>query len=67
LDTADKYDGIMRTKVSAGKVIRIGRDVRIFIIFIGAITNQVMFMLGFLALLTNIENIRRLSICSKNE
>jgi len=62
--TADKYDGFMRTKVSAGKVIRIGRDVRIFIIFIGAITNQVMFILGFLALLTNIENIRRLCICS---
>jgi len=65
--TADKFDGFMRTKVSAGKVIRIGRDVRMFIIFIGAITNQVMFMLGFLALLTNIENIRRLGICSKNE
>lgn len=65
--TADKYDGLMRTKVSAGKVIRIGRDVRIFIVFIGAITNQVMFVLGFIALLTNIENIRRIIICSKNE
>ena len=65
--TADKHDGLMRTKVSAGKVIRLGRDVRIFIVFIGAITNQVMFVLGFIALLTNIENIRRIIICSKNE
>ncbi|MCK5013432.1 MAG: NTP transferase domain-containing protein [Candidatus Omnitrophica bacterium] len=62
--TADKYDGLMKSKFSTRKTFRIGRDIRMFIVFIGAITNQVMFTLGFLALLTNIENIRRLCICS---
>ncbi len=65
--TADKYDGLMKVKFSTRKTFRIGRDVRMFIIFIGTITNQVMFILGFIALLTNIENIRRMVICSKNE
>jgi len=65
--TADKYDGLMKTKFSSRKSFRIGRDVRIFIIFIGAITNHVMFVLGFIALLMNIETVRRIVICAKNE
>jgi len=65
--TADKYDGLMKSKFSTRKTFRLGRDVRIFIIFIGAITNHVMLVLGFIALLMNIETVRRIFICSKNE
>ena len=65
--TADKYDGLMKVKCSTYKTFRMGRDVRMFIIFIGAITNQVMFVLGFIALLMNVETARRIVICSKNE
>ena len=65
--TADKYDGLMKVKFSTRKTFRMGRDVRMFIIFIGMITNQVMFTLGFIALLMNVETARRIVICSKNE
>ena len=65
--TADKYDGLMKVKFSTRKTFRMGRDVRMFIIFIGTITNQVMFVLGFIALLMNVETARRIVICSKNE
>ena len=42
--------------------IRVGRDMRLFIIFVGALLNQLFFTLILLALLTNIESIRRLFI-----
>ena len=44
------------------KSLRVGRDIRLFIIFVGALLNQLLFTLIFLALLTNIESIRRLFI-----
>ena len=66
--TADKYDGLMKKLLGEEKsYFRIGRDVRMFIVFIGAIVNQAFLTLLFLALLMNIENIRRVVVCYKSE
>ncbi len=66
--TADKYDGLMKRKLGPGKYyLRLGRDVRMFIIFIGALINQPLFALVFIALLMNAENVRRIFLLYKNE
>ena len=65
--TADKYDGLMKRKLRPGKYyFRMGRDVRIFIIFLGALINQPLLILVTIALLTNTENIRRIVVLYKN-
>lgn len=65
--TADKYDGIMKKKIAPGKhYFRIGRDVRMFIIFLGALVNQPLLVLFVIAILMNVENIRRIIIFYKN-
>ncbi len=64
--TADKYDNLMKEKIY-NSTIRIGRDLRIFIIFIGAILNQVILTLAILGILMNMEVIRRIWICYCNE
>ncbi len=65
--TADKYDGSMRKKLGYGEFyFRMGRDIRMFIIFLGALANQPFFTLAMIALVTNIENIRRIFILYKN-
>jgi len=61
--TADKYDRLMRDRIIHGKVPRLGRDVRVFLIFLGAIFNQVPLTLALIALVMNIETIRRVIIC----
>ena len=64
--TADKYDSYLIKKLKTSKFTwRMGRDVRIFIIFLGSVTNQVLIALTILALLTNLEVIRRVYIISK--
>jgi len=61
--TADKYDGLMKKNLIPGKhYFRIGRDVRIGIIFIGTLINQPALILFVIAFLMNIENIRRILI-----
>jgi CDP-L-myo-inositol myo-inositolphosphotransferase len=66
--TADKYDGFMKRKLEAGKqYFRIGRDVRVFIVFLGAILNQPLLILVIIALSMNIENIRRIVVLYKSE
>jgi len=66
--TADKYDGLMKKLLGEEKnYFRMGRDVRMFVVFIGAIVNQAFLTLLFLALLMNIENIRRVIVCYKSE
>ncbi len=59
--TADKYDNLMyKRSKSGGKAgLRLGRDVRVFLIFIGALTNMVLPVLLLIALLMNIEVVRR--------
>ena len=65
--TADKYDGLMQKKLKSGKhYFRLGRDVRIFIIFLGALVNQPLLILILIAFMTNAENVRRVLILYKN-
>jgi CDP-L-myo-inositol myo-inositolphosphotransferase len=61
--TADKYDQLMRDRFSLAKGLRLGRDVRIFLIFLGAISNQVFPTLVVIAVIMNIETVRRVFIC----
>ena len=64
--TADKYDGLMKKNLTRGKhYFRIGRDVRIGIIFIGTLINQPALVLFIVAFLMNTENIRRILIFYK--
>ncbi|MEE9175894.1 MAG: sugar phosphate nucleotidyltransferase [Thermodesulfobacteriota bacterium] len=76
--TADKYDGLMKKKIgSKGHYFRMGRDVRIFIIFLfimlnirflflGEILNLPFLAILLIALLMNTENIRRVVVLYKN-
>ena len=65
--TADKYDGFMKRKLGLGEhYFRMGRDVRMFIIFIGALINQPYLVLIIIAVLMNMENIRRIVVLSKD-
>jgi CDP-L-myo-inositol myo-inositolphosphotransferase len=65
--TADKYDGLMQKKLKLGMhYFRMGRDVRIFIIFLGAIINIPLITLSAIAILMNAENIRRVLLLYKN-
>lgn len=59
--TADKYDGLMHDRISHR--FRVGRDVRVFLIFLGAIFNQPFWTLVIIAAVMNIETIRRLIVC----
>jgi CDP-L-myo-inositol myo-inositolphosphotransferase len=66
--TADKYDGLMKKNLTRGKhYFRIGRDVRIGIIFIGTLINKPALVLFVIAFLMNIENIRRILIFYKKK
>ncbi|MFQ5880997.1 MAG: NTP transferase domain-containing protein [Candidatus Methylomirabilales bacterium] len=66
--TADKYDGLMKRKLEPGKhYFRIGRDLRMFIIFLGGLANQPLLILVLNAVLMNAENIRRIVLVYKNE
>ena len=60
--TSDKYDSIFRKKLVCQKELRMGRDVRLFIIFIGVLSNQVLLTLAILAVITNFESVRRLVV-----
>ena len=62
--TADKYDKLMKNRIQTG--VRMGRDVRVFLIFLGAILNQAYPVLIVIAVLMNLETIRRIVIC-KND
>ncbi len=76
--TADKYDGSMKKIIGPkGHYFRMGRDVRIFIIFLFVILNIPFLFLGkvvnlpflailLIAILMNTENIRRVVVLYKN-
>jgi len=61
--TADKYDRLMRASVESGKRIRIGRDMRVFLIFLCAVCNQPLVALLIIAVLMNAETLRRVLVC----
>ena len=61
--TADKHDSLMRDRIIHGKGLRMGRDIRVFLIFLGAVFNQAYLTLVVIAVVMNIATIRRLIIC----
>ncbi|MFW9997813.1 MAG: DUF4202 family protein [Candidatus Odinarchaeota archaeon] len=66
--TAIKNDELIKQQVSTGKTsLRWGRDSRMFMIFIGAITNQIFLVLVILALAGNIAAIERLIVIFRYE
>ena len=61
--TADKYDAIYIKKgKTKGFKVRIGRDTRLFLLMIGALTGQIFYTLIVIGILTNFESIRRLAL-----
>ncbi len=73
--TADKYDRLMYTRIMDGtdgmdgraNIFRLGRDVRVFLIMIGALTDQVFLVLTSLAFMMNGEVLRRIWVCREAE
>jgi hypothetical protein len=77
--TADKYDNMLRKHFKIKRYnVRIGRDLRIFIIFLLAILNLFfsvfidevflpLLSLLLIAIITNTENIRRMTVVYKEE
>jgi len=63
--TADKYDGLMAQRLQGAAYFRLGRDVRVFVIFLGAVLNQPLFTLGVVAVVMNVEVVRRIVICMR--
>ncbi len=59
--TADKYDGRMRAR--GGARFRLGRDVRVFIVFLAAVTQLVLPALALIAAVMNAETLRRIWVC----
>ena len=64
--TADKYDSLMRNSIRHRKGFRLGRDSRIFLIFLAALLNQPILALVAIAAVMNFEAIRRVIICRDN-
>ncbi|MFB3135554.1 MAG: NTP transferase domain-containing protein [Rhodospirillales bacterium] len=60
--TADKYDWLMARKLQGSPYLRLGRDVRVFTIFLGALFNLPLLTLGVIALATNAEVVRRILV-----
>ncbi len=62
--TADKHDSLMRERIRAGgrTGLRMGRDVRVFLIFLGAATNMVLPVLVIIAVVMNLETLRRVMV-----
>ena len=65
--TADKYDKLMEAKFSQGRSIRLGRDVRVLLIAVGAVCNLALAPLIVLAILMNLETVRRVVVCYRHE
>ena len=63
--TADKYGGFMARRLHGVSYFRVGRDVRVFVIFLGALLNLPLVTLGFVALVMNVEVVRRIMICRR--
>ncbi len=62
--TADKFDNLMRERIRVGGKagLRMGRDVRVFLIFLGAAANIVLPVLVLIAVVMNVETLRRIMI-----
>jgi CDP-L-myo-inositol myo-inositolphosphotransferase len=62
--TADKYDRLMEARFARGQGIRIGRDVRVFMVSLGALCNLPFLTLSLLAGLMNLETVRRVVVAT---
>jgi hypothetical protein len=60
MDGTDGMDG-------RANIFRLGRDVRVFLIMIGALTDQVFLVLTSLAFMMNGEVLRRIWVCREAE
>ncbi|MFQ5708829.1 MAG: CDP-alcohol phosphatidyltransferase family protein [bacterium] len=61
--TAFGYDTLLKKELTRQPpYLRLGRDVRLFIIFLGALFNQLFYTLALLATVTNAEALRRLFV-----
>ena len=60
--TADRYDGLMKARFQRGKAlgIRVGRDLRVLLIALGAVFNLPFVALSLLAAVMNTETVRRI-------
>ena len=65
MDQADKYDGMMAQRLQRDSYFRLGRGVRVFLIFLGAVSNQPLFTLAVVALVMNVEVVRRIVISGR--
>ena len=65
--TADKYDLLMSRQIRQGKELRVGRDIRVFIIFLGAVLHIPFWSLLLIAVMMNLETIRRIIVCRNYE
>ncbi|MFQ5672693.1 MAG: CDP-alcohol phosphatidyltransferase family protein [Nitrospinales bacterium] len=65
--TADKYDSLMLRRLHDSNPFRLGRDSRVFLIFLGCLVNQAYWTLAVIALLMNAETLRRIIICGSHE
>jgi len=65
--TADKYDGLMRSRFQQGETvgIRIGRDLRVLVIALGAVFNLPYLALSLIAVVMNYETVRRIITASR--
>jgi CDP-L-myo-inositol myo-inositolphosphotransferase len=63
--TADKYDGLMARRTAGKRPLRLGRDVRVFMIFLGAVLNLPTATLSVIAVVMNLDVIRRILVCRK--
>ncbi len=57
--TADKYDGFMIRRLGRAARWRLGRDIRVLAICLGAVLDVPLLVLGAIAAVTNLEVIRR--------
>ncbi|MBW2062976.1 MAG: NTP transferase domain-containing protein [Deltaproteobacteria bacterium] len=64
--TADKYDGLMRERIKPGRSLRLGRDMRLFLIFLGALLNLPFLTLIIIAVIMNAETVRRVIVCQSH-
>ena len=66
--TADKYDNLMRSRTRGGfAAIRVGRDIRVFLIFLAALTGWVHPFLWMIAAVMNAETLRRIWVCRDHQ
>jgi len=63
--TADKYDGLMAQRLQGTSHFRLGRDVRVFVIFLGALLNLPLITLAIVALVMNVEVVRRVVVFAR--